>query len=65
MAKNQMHRICADCKHWKCYDVVDRHRLEDEIGKCKITDETVFGDDDFAENCSDFKSGKRQAKKRR
>lgn len=59
MAKNYRSRICADCKHWKCYDVMDNKHQEDEVGKCKVSNEVVYGDDS-AEGCIDFKSCKRQ-----
>lgn len=63
MTKNQQRRICADCKNFKCHNVADQEYMELESGTCKATDEVVYGDDEFAEDCEFFKSGKRQAKK--
>lgn len=53
MAKNNA-RICANCKNWKCYEASDWVHPEDESGKCKITGEVVYGDDEACED--DFKA---------
>lgn len=62
MAKNQP-RICANCKHWECYESIGAEYVEDELGRCKMTNTVVYGDDE-ADDCYDFKSGKRKARKR-
>ena len=59
MGKNYRSRICADCKHWECYDAMGSEHPEDELGRCKMLNEIVYGDDD-ADGCDDFKSCKRQ-----
>lgn len=61
MSKNKQTRICADCKYWKCFEAVDPNHLEDEIGRCKFDNDTVYGDDDYAMICKDFKPGKRNS----
>ena len=53
MSKNNA-RICANCKNWKCYEASDWVHPEDESGKCKITGEVVYGDDEACED--DFKA---------
>ena len=65
MHNNSKSRVCAECKHWKCCDIPESSHMEDEIGSCRMTGEIVYGDDEFAENCDDFKSGKNNVKKRR
>lgn len=65
MVKSSRPRICADCKHWKCYGVLDPEHPEDELGKCEMTDEQAYGDDDSADSCSNFKSGKRPTRRHR
>lgn len=62
MAKNHP-RICANCKHWICFDVDYGDFPEDECGSCKKHNgEVVFGD---SESCEDFKqaSGRGRARK--
>lgn len=64
MAKNQQSRLCGICKNFKCHNTSDVYeRPEDEVGTCKVTGEMVYGDDEFADTCGNFKAGKRQVSK--
>lgn len=62
MSKNQQHRICANCKHWKRHDVDYGEYPEDECGFCPKCGTTTYGDDDAFE-CVDFSATKRRKKR--
>lgn len=62
MSKSHLPNVCSDCKNWKCLDTSDH--MEDEVGTCKVFGEIVYGDDESADSCEDFKSGKRKPRKR-